>query len=145
MDPLHVAIAIVPVAMYLLLVGWINLSSRPFVATGARDLAALAVAVSGFMIVGPIGVILARKRCFCRWWLGVVAAGAALCTAGDACFVDDAASACRFTTFRWSRFDPMSSKCWLTLIRMPDGLVILWLLRNWECNWWWRPTPEFAM
>ena len=37
MDPLHAAIALFPVAMYLLIIGAINLSPRPFVTTGARD------------------------------------------------------------------------------------------------------------
>lgn len=58
MDPLHFCIAIVPIAAYLLLIGWINLSPRPFVTTGARDLAALAIAISGFMIVGPMELFL---------------------------------------------------------------------------------------
>ena len=58
MDPLHFCIAIVPLAAYLMLIGGINLSPRPFVTTGGRDLAALAVAVSGFMIVGPMELFL---------------------------------------------------------------------------------------
>lgn len=58
MDPLHVAIAIIPVAMYLLLIGWINLSPRAFVTTGVRDLAALTLAVTGFMIAGPLELFL---------------------------------------------------------------------------------------
>lgn len=41
-----------------MLIGWINLSSRPFVTTGVRDLAALAIAVVGFMIVGPMELFL---------------------------------------------------------------------------------------
>jgi hypothetical protein len=40
--------------MYLLLLGAINLSRRPFLVSGARDAAALALAVSGLMIVGPM-------------------------------------------------------------------------------------------
>lgn len=58
MDPLHVAIAIIPVAMYLLLIGWINLSPRPFVTTGVRDSAALAIAITGFMVTGPMELFL---------------------------------------------------------------------------------------
>lgn len=58
MDPLHVAIAILPVAMYLLLIGWINLSPRPFVTTGVRDFAALAIAITGLMIAGPLELFL---------------------------------------------------------------------------------------
>ena len=42
----------------MLLIGWINLAPRPFLTTGVRDLAALAIAVSGFMIVGPMELFL---------------------------------------------------------------------------------------
>lgn len=58
MDPLHFCIATIPITAYLLLIGWINLSTRPFVTTGVRDLAALAIAVVGFMIVGPMELFL---------------------------------------------------------------------------------------
>lgn len=58
MDPLHVAIAIIPVAMYLLLIGWINLSPRPFLTTGVRDLATLTLAITGFMVCGPLELFL---------------------------------------------------------------------------------------
>ncbi len=58
MDSLHFCIAIVPLSVYLFLIGGINLSPRPFVTTGARDLAALAIAISGFMIVGPMELFL---------------------------------------------------------------------------------------
>ena len=46
MDPLHFCIAIAPLAVYLLLLGVMNLRGRPFVTTGARDAAALALAWS---------------------------------------------------------------------------------------------------
>ena len=58
MDPLHFCIAIVPVSVYLLVVGIINLSPRPFLTTGGRDLSALALAVSGFVIAGPMELFL---------------------------------------------------------------------------------------
>ncbi len=58
MDSLHFCIAVVPLAAYLLLIGWINLSPRPFVTTGVRDLSALAIAVAGFAIVGPMELFL---------------------------------------------------------------------------------------
>ena len=58
MDPLHLVIAIGPLGVYLLLIGLLNLSLRPFVATSGRDLAALAVGVSGLMIVGPMELFL---------------------------------------------------------------------------------------
>ena len=37
-DPLRFAIAIGPLAIYLLVMGIVNLMSRPFVTTGARDM-----------------------------------------------------------------------------------------------------------
>jgi len=42
------------VAVYLLLLGSLNLSRRPFLVSGARDTAALGLAVSGFVIIGPM-------------------------------------------------------------------------------------------
>ena len=54
MDPLHFCIAIVPLSVYLLMLGLLNLRRRPFLTTGARDIAALGVAIVGFMIAGPM-------------------------------------------------------------------------------------------
>jgi len=54
MDPLRLCLAFGPVAVYLLLLGAINLSRRPFLVSGTRDAAALAVAVAGLVIVGPV-------------------------------------------------------------------------------------------
>ena len=47
MDPLHFCIAVAPFAVYLLLFGYLNLRGRPFVTTGARDSAALAIGIIG--------------------------------------------------------------------------------------------------
>jgi hypothetical protein len=58
MDPLHVCIALGPVAMYLLVLGAINLSSRPLVTTGTRDLATLGIAISGLVVAGPLELFL---------------------------------------------------------------------------------------
>jgi hypothetical protein len=46
-------VALGPVAIYLLLLGGINLARRPRVLSGTRDTAALALAVAGLVIVGP--------------------------------------------------------------------------------------------
>lgn len=54
MDPLRLCIALSPLAAYVLLLGLINLSSRPLVTSGGRDLAALALGISGLMLVGPL-------------------------------------------------------------------------------------------
>ena len=53
-DPLRLCIALSPLAAYVLLLGLINLSSRPLVTSGGRDLAALALGISGLMLVGPL-------------------------------------------------------------------------------------------
>lgn len=58
MDTFHACVALGPVAIYLLLLGAINLSRRPFLVSGTRDAAALGLAVSGLVIVGPF------KFCF---------------------------------------------------------------------------------
>jgi len=47
-----------PVAMYLLLLGMINLSRRPLMVSGGRDAAALALAIMGMLIVGPFDLFL---------------------------------------------------------------------------------------
>lgn len=63
-DPLHVCIALGPLAAYLLLLGAINLSSRPFLTNGARDSAALGVGIVGFVIVGPLELFLPEATAF---------------------------------------------------------------------------------
>jgi uncharacterized membrane protein len=54
MDPLRLALALGPVAIYLLLLGAVNLSRRPLLVTGARDMLALGLAVAGLILIGPI-------------------------------------------------------------------------------------------
>lgn len=53
-DPLRLAIAVIPLAAYGLMIGWINARRRPFLTSGGCDLAALGVAVSGLVFVGPL-------------------------------------------------------------------------------------------
>jgi hypothetical protein len=57
-DALHLSIALGPLAVYFLLLGFINLSTRPFVTTGARDVGALGLAVSGLIVAGPMELFL---------------------------------------------------------------------------------------
>ncbi len=57
-DALHLSIALGPLAVYLLLLAFVNLSSRPLLTTGARDVAALGMAISGFMVAGPMELFL---------------------------------------------------------------------------------------
>lgn len=53
-DPFRLAIALVPVAAYVLLLGLLNLRRRPFLTSGGCDLTALGLALSGLMFVGPL-------------------------------------------------------------------------------------------
>jgi hypothetical protein len=53
-DPFRLCLGLGPVAIYLLLLGAINLSRRSLLVSGVRDAATLAAAVSGLVIVGPM-------------------------------------------------------------------------------------------
>jgi hypothetical protein len=57
-SPFHILVALVPLALYLLVLGLINLSRRPRLTTGVRDMAALALAVSGFVAIGPLELLM---------------------------------------------------------------------------------------
>jgi hypothetical protein len=57
-DALHLSIGLGPLAVYLLLLGFVNLSTRPFVTTGARDVGALGLAMAGLMVAGPMELFL---------------------------------------------------------------------------------------
>ena len=61
MDALHLSIALGPLSVYLMLLGAINLSKRPFMTTGARDAAALGVAIAGFVAAGPMELFLPQR------------------------------------------------------------------------------------
>jgi hypothetical protein len=61
MDSLHLTIALVPLAVYLLLLGLINLSPRPFLTTGIRDGMALALGLSGLFVAGPLELFLPER------------------------------------------------------------------------------------
>lgn len=53
-DPLRLAIALVPIVAYCLVLGILNARRKPFLTTGGADLAALGVALTGLVLVGPI-------------------------------------------------------------------------------------------
>ncbi|MCI0331817.1 MAG: hypothetical protein L0228_01165 [Planctomycetes bacterium] len=53
-DPFRLAIALVPVAAYVLLLGIVNARRRPFITSGGSDLTALGIALSGLVFVGPL-------------------------------------------------------------------------------------------
>jgi hypothetical protein len=58
LDPLHAGIAFGPLAMYLVVLGAVNLSARPLVTTGFRDDVALGLAIAGLMVAGPMELFL---------------------------------------------------------------------------------------
>lgn len=53
-DSLHLFIALTPLAFYFVLLGFLNLSRRPRLVTGARDTAVLGLALSGLVAAGPM-------------------------------------------------------------------------------------------
>jgi len=53
-DPFRLAIALVPLAAYVLLAGMINARRRPFITSGGSDLTALGLALSGLVFIGPL-------------------------------------------------------------------------------------------
>ncbi len=53
-DPLRLAITLIPLAAYMLLLGLVNLRRRPFLTSGGCDLAALGIALTGLVFVGPL-------------------------------------------------------------------------------------------
>jgi hypothetical protein len=58
MDPLHLAIAFLPLGLYLLVLGTIHLRGSPRVWSGALDTAALGAGVSGLIVAGPMDLFL---------------------------------------------------------------------------------------
>ncbi len=58
MDPLHLAIAFLPLGLYLLVLGAIHLRGSPKVWSGALDTAALGAGVSGLIVAGPMDLFL---------------------------------------------------------------------------------------
>jgi hypothetical protein len=53
-EPFAICLAAGPVAIYLVLFGAINLARRPFLVSGTRDFAVLALAAAGLVVVGPM-------------------------------------------------------------------------------------------
>ena len=58
MDSLHLCLAMGPLGVYLLVLGAINLMGSPLVTTGARDMGALGIGLSGFILAGPMELFL---------------------------------------------------------------------------------------
>ncbi len=58
MDPLRLCLAFGPLAVYLVVIGTLNLARRPLLVSGTRDAATLGLALSGLVIVGPMELFL---------------------------------------------------------------------------------------
>ena len=56
MTAFHFFIIAIPLAAYFFLIGIVNLHRRPFLTTGARDAGAIGIAISGLVVVGPMGL-----------------------------------------------------------------------------------------
>ncbi len=64
MDSLHLAIALTPLAIYLLVIGVLNTRPRPTVMAGHRDAALLAAGISGFYVAGPLELFLPEAAAY---------------------------------------------------------------------------------
>ena len=63
-DSLHVCLAMTPFAVYLLVIGWLNLRRRTTVISGFHDTLWLGVAVFGLVVVGPIELFFPETAAF---------------------------------------------------------------------------------
>ncbi|MCH8922980.1 MAG: hypothetical protein IIA67_07510 [Planctomycetes bacterium] len=61
MDPFRFIIAMGPLAIYMILLGYVNLRRSPLVTTGTRDMALLGFAIVGFVIVGPMELFMPQE------------------------------------------------------------------------------------
>jgi hypothetical protein len=67
-DTLHLTLALLPLAVYLLMIGGLNLASRPVVISGAKDMLALGVGISGLVLAGPMELFLPSATAFRFGW-----------------------------------------------------------------------------
>jgi len=74
MDPLHIGIALGPLATYLMVLGSVNLSARPVLVSGGRDAAALALAMIGLVAAGPMELFLVEEAAvlYGAWVWGIM-------------------------------------------------------------------------
>jgi hypothetical protein len=54
MQTIYALIAVAPLAMYLVLVGMLNLRRKPYLMTGARESMLVSLALSGLALIGPM-------------------------------------------------------------------------------------------
>jgi hypothetical protein len=60
-DPPRLFVSLGPLAVYLLALGYINLSRRPWLTTGARDTVALGIGLAGLILIGPVELFSPRQ------------------------------------------------------------------------------------
>lgn len=58
MDPFRLCLALGPLAVYSLLLAMMHLSRRAWVVNGTRDLITLGIGLAGFVLVGPIELVM---------------------------------------------------------------------------------------
>ena len=63
-DSLHLLVALVPLAVYLLIIGWLNLRQHSTIVTGFVDTLLLGFAVSGLVVVGPLELFFPEMAAF---------------------------------------------------------------------------------
>ena len=61
MEGFYLALAVGPLALYLLLIGTIRLRPHPFVTTGAKDTATLAIGLLGLVMIGPMELFFPKQ------------------------------------------------------------------------------------
>ena len=61
MDTFSACVAFGPLAIYLLLLGLINVSRRPLVVSGTRETLALGLALMGLVTVGPMQLFMPQE------------------------------------------------------------------------------------
>lgn len=75
MASVHIAIAAIPIAIYLIMVGGLRLRTRPLVTTGWRDTLALGIAAGGLVAIGPMQLFFPTQAAI-RWqgwvWLALL-------------------------------------------------------------------------
>ena len=76
MNTLYWAIALIPLAIYLLLIGAIHLRGRPLITNGWRDMLTLGIACAGLIAIGPMQLFF-PEHAGARWpgWVWLLMLG----------------------------------------------------------------------
>jgi hypothetical protein len=68
-NPLHLVLALGPVAIYLFVLSGILFGRHPTVVSGARDSLALALACLGFVALGPLRLFMPEQSAYLGSWV----------------------------------------------------------------------------